>query len=485
MKTYRDEVIIVLQDDRAAWYRWQGAQIVDQKIIPLVNKAEEGIVIPFEGLVNRVDRFNYPRINLIIDSSLDEFTPPIGEFGKEKSRAIKERDKRICESLNAACQEWILAVQEKGLVFDKVLSSLSLLDRTYGKGRQRVLIIVDDDRLGRHVLCTKKGISYARQCTYKDVHNSQEALSETLHYLSDLKAPYSLADSLIVYVGDDPDTATSLNKLSNKPVSFQPVSNAADWYCDLFRRKRPRGTSQWLNKKLSRHLSKSEARRRHRRNDQQLYLATCLTVFVASVTVIVACIHGFTVAKYMRSVEAKTTNMMSEHMLTTKAAAKVHSEPVQTADSLARLDLFNQIYYLNAAGVLTLIGDAVTQHPEIELDRIEWLLTDNREATQWVSVPSLDNAPVPVSINKVLDQSPHNAEATRIKTGTQIVIEGSVKDSTLRERQAVFEEFVATLSSLSDIDSVQIVSSPLDNASSSERSDADQLFSLQVFHWPS
>ena len=76
---------------------------------------------------------------------------------------------------------------------------------------------------------------------------------------------------------------------------------------------------------------------------------------------------------------------------------------------------------------------------------MEWLATDNTEALQWINVASLENAPVPNGINQVLRQSLDVSDGARIMIGTQIALEGSVRELTLRERQAVFEKFVRSL----------------------------------------
>ena len=69
--------------------------------------------------------------------------------------------------------------------------------------------------------------------------------------------------------------------------------------------------------------------------------------------------------------------------------------------------------------------------------------------------------------------------------GTQIALEGSVRELTLRGRQAVFENFVRSLKASPVVASVEVVSSPLEYAVSSEVLDSDLRFSLQILHWPS
>jgi len=158
---------------------------------------------------------------------------------------------------------------------------------------------------------------------------------------------------------------------------------------------------------------------------------------------------------------------------------------VQAAESIARLKLFDRIEGLDATAVLTLIADAVTHHPEIMVDHLEWLMIDNPEALQWISVASLENAPVPTGINQVMRQSLDSSDEARILIGAQISLEGTVQEVTLRARQAAFENFVSSLKDSPLVASVEVVTSPLEYAVSSEIDDSDLRFSLQIFHWPS
>ena len=112
-------------------------------------------------------------------------------------------------------------------------------------------------------------------------------------------------------------------------------------------------------------------------------------------------------------------------------------------------------------------------------------MIDNPEALQWISVASLENAPVPTGINQVMRQSLDSSDEARILIGAQISLEGTVQEVTLRARQAAFENFVSSLKDSPLVASVEVVTSPLEYAVSSEIDDSDLRFSLQIFHWPS
>ena len=132
-----------------------------------------------------------------------------------------------------------------------------------------------------------------------------------------------------------------------------------------------------------------------------------------------------------------------------------------------------------------MIADTVTRHPKIMLDHLEWLMIDNEEALQWIDVASLENAPVPSGIGRVLKQSLDGTEISRTIIGAQIGIEGSVREVTLRDRQAVFNKFVSSLETSPFVASVEVVTSPLEHAVSSDVDGSDLRFSLQILHWSS
>ena len=69
--------------------------------------------------------------------------------------------------------------------------------------------------------------------------------------------------------------------------------------------------------------------------------------------------------------------------------------------------------------------------------------------------------------------------------GAQIGIEGSVREVTLRDRQAVFNQFVSSLETSPFVASVEVVTSPLEHAVSSDVDGSDLRFSLQILHWSS
>ena len=491
MKTVKDETIIILQDERAIWCRWHDQRLIDRRVIEHCETIADSNLIPFDGISEIVKRFKRPTVGLIIDSSLDEVSSfmstdaGIGRVARTKSNDTAH----IHESLNRRCQLWLQKVQEQGVVFDYVTSTLRMLLRNYRKSKRQTLVVVDGDQLSRHVLCHRGRVVYARQCSKIDEKTSEEVLNESLDYLDDTASTQRISDCNIVYVGSNRASQDSLKERSTGPLVHVASTSATQWYFSLFRQRRwhigHSASNRLLNRVLKGQLDGSESRRKLHRNDQKLFLATWLTVFIASITVIVACVHGFTVARYMRNVEVKSAALANDIVLTKESATEIHSFPVQAANALETMEAFGRIEKLDAAAVLTLVADAVTLHPGIQLDRLEWLLTDNEEALQWTGVASLEHAPVPRIIQQVSKQSLDESAPARLRMGAQIAIEGSVHEATLRGKQALFNGFVNTLETTPNIASVEVVTSPLEHAATSELKGSDFQFSIQIFHWPS
>ncbi len=485
----KDETIVLLQDEHAVWSRWRGDQLIDRRVILHGDNNTDADLIPFEGLTAMMGRFKRPVLSLILDSSLDEVSYLAGTRFHHGLLRMSNDIEPVHESLNQRCQIWLKEVQEQGVVFDCVVSTLRLLLTKYRKIAKQTLIVVDDDQLIRHVLFHRGRIVYARQCHGVSDGVSHAALAESLEYLDGSASAMLSHDCEIVYLGSDLACLDLLNKTSTGSVVHEASKTVTEWYFELFRRQRWRMRSRMLNRQLNHilngQLDKSISRRQLRHSERKRYLATRLTIFMALTSFIVAGVHGFIVARYLRNIKIETASISDEILLARQSAADIHTSPLRAAESIARLELFHRIERLETAAMLTLIADAVTRHPEIMLDRLEWLMTDNAEALQWISVTSLENAPVPSGIRQVLNQSLDNTEELQIRTGTQIALEGSVKEVTLRGRQAVFEKFISSLESSPAIASVEVVISPLEYAVSSEVDDSDSRFSVQIFQWSS
>ena len=484
----KDETIVLLQDDRALWYRWRGDQIIDHRVIAHGEDASDAELIPFDG-ITEVECTGQSTVSLILDSSLDEVSCSADTPARPKYLGLLNDVNYIHESLNQRSQLWLRKVQEHGVVFDLVVSALRLLLQNYRKVVKQTFIVVDDSHLSRHVLCQRGRLEYARQCNIADKGSSQKALTESLEYLDGSASISVTSDCDIVYIGTDVDCLELLDRQSSAAIVHEASKSASQWYCELFRRHRRRPGRKMSNRQLNRilngQLEISESRRKIRSNYKKLYLATCLVIGIASVTVVFSVVHGFAVAEYLREIETRTSSLSDELLLARQAATSIHISPVQAAESIARLKLFDRIEGLDATAVLTLIADAVTHHPEIMVDHLEWLMIDNPEALQWISVASLENAPVPIGINQVMRQSLDSSDEARILIGAQISLEGTVQEVTLRARQAAFENFVSSLKDSPLVASVEVVTSPLEYAVSSEIDDSDLRFSLQIFHWPS
>ena len=488
LNVVKDETTVLLQDDRAIWCRWLGDRVIDWRVIPHDEDASDNDLVPFDGIVG-TGYFRHPIVSLILDSSLDEVSCPSNTLAQKKNFRLSNDFDHIHESLNNSCQLWLRKVQEQGVVFNLVVSTLRLLLRSYSKGVKQTFIVVDDECLSRHVLCQRGCMVYARQCNNADMGFSHKALAESLEYLNGSASATISSDCDVVYIGTDAGHLELLKKQSVGSLVNETSITAAQWYFELFKRHRQRLGNRMSNRQLNRilngQLEESESHRKMRASYKYFYLATCLAVGLASIMVVLAALHGISVAKYLRNIETQISSLSDEILLAKQSATAIHFSPVQAAESLARLELYKRIERLDATAVLTLIADAVTHHPEIKIDHLEWLTTDDTEALQWINVASLENAPVPNGINQVLRQSLDVSDRARIMIGTQIALEGSVRELTLRERQAVFEKFVRSLKASPVVASVEVVSSPLEYAVSSEVLDSDLRFSLQILHWPS
>ena len=487
-KAGKNEAIVLLQDERAIWCRWQDGQVVEQRIIPHSEDATGSDLLPFDRMTV-MEYFEHKTVSLILDSSLDEVNCMTNIQLQRNILRMPNSVDLIHESLNQQCQLWLRKVQEQGVVFNWVVSTLRLLLLNYCKGAKQAFIVVDDDHLSRHVLCQQGCMVYARQCNNVDEGLSQKALAESLEYLDGPASITISPDCDIVYVGADPGRLDLLKRHSARPVYHEASITAAQWYFELFRRQRLRirnkVSHRQLNHILNGQLDMSESKRKLRTRRKRFYLATCLSAGIASITVVFTTVHGFSSVNYLRSVEARKISLSSEISLARQSATAIHQSPVQAAELIERLKQFDHIETLDAAEVLTLIADTVTRHPKIMLDHLEWLMIDNEEALQWIDVASLENAPVPNGIGRVLKQSLDGTEISRTIIGAQIGIEGSVRAVTLRDRQAVFNKFVSSLETSPFVAYVEVVTSPLEHAVSSDVDGSDLRFSLQILHWSS
>ena len=482
-KAGKDETIVLLQDDRAIWCRWRGGRVIEQRIIPHGEDAADSDLIPFDRMTV-MEAFEYTAVSLILDSSLDEVNCMTSIQLQKNILRIPNDVDLIHESLNQQCQLWLRKVQEQGLVFNCVVSTLRLLLLNYCKGVKQVFIVVDDDHLSRHVLCQKGRMVYARQCDNVDEGFSQKALAESLEYLNGPASVTISSDCDIIYIGADPDRLELLKGLSARSVFHETSITAAQWYFELFRGQRWRIRSKMFSRQLNRilngQLDISESKRKLRSRHKKLKLATRLSGGIASIAVVIVAVHGISAANYLRGVEAKKASLSNEIFMASQSATAIHKSPVQAAESIARLEQFDRVERVDAAEVLTLVADTVTQHPQIMLDHLEWLIIDDEEALQWIDVVSLENASVPSGIGRVLRQSLDDTEVSRTMTGAQIGIEGSVREVTLRDRHAVFNKFVSSLETSPFIASVKVVTSPLEHAVSSNVDGSDLRFSLQI-----
>jgi|GEM_PF-3027789 len=472
MKWVKKSIIIVLQDDRVVWYKFKGKALIDKKDIIFDDRYIDFEDIPFDWAKPIQQRHSLATISLIIDSSLDELGS--GNAERVGRNNVFNVSKYTCfrEALSPRCQAWLQAIQAQGVIFDRVTSSLRLLSWQIRRGVPNRFIVVGDSHMSRHVLCQKGRITYARQCRHIEAglaNTAHSALLESLEYLRESTATAINTELQIIYVGDDQSCVETLEQSSLKPLTHHMVSKAADWYAELFQQRCFLSRHEPMNTVLNGQLEQSESQRNRRRNDRCLYLTTCLTALVASFTLTLAGVNGFKVVKNIRSLEIKSAAVSQEQISTSEMATSIHQYPIKAAEALVRVQLFKRIEYLDIAAVLKLVADAVTEHPGIELDSLEWVLTDTHEAMEWVNVASLENAAVPVAIKHVLSQSLDEADDTRVKTGVQIAIEGSVQDISLRGRQRRFEKFVDSLVSVPNITSVKVVTSPLKSASAGEQ----------------
>ena len=239
LNVVKDETTVLLQDDRAIWCRWLGDRVIDWRVIPHDEDASDNDLVPFDGIVG-TGYFSHPIVSLILDSSLDEVSCPSNTLAQKKNFRLSNDFDHIHESLNNSCQLWLRKVQEQGVVFNLVVSTLRLLLRSYSKGVKQTFIVVDDECLSRHVLCQRGRMVYARQCNNADMGFSHKALAESLEYLDGSASATISSDCDVVYIGTDAGHLELLKKQSVGSLVNETSITAAQWYFELFKRHRQR-----------------------------------------------------------------------------------------------------------------------------------------------------------------------------------------------------------------------------------------------------
>lgn len=311
-----------------------------------------------------------------------------------------------------------------------------------------VLLVLPGGGVERHLLLRSGCPTFTRVVATGDsAAESRAALDETLAHLA---ARHGVVAPREHRRSGFPSAADAAIERSGASVPTHAIENA----CRLA------ALAIAAGRRASRNNRSALLDKRRRRTElRRLHVATTLTAAIAASTVLASAVHGIDSARRRaRAVAAEEALALRVDRLA-EAVAERHPTPGLADASLALLERQASVGAPAAEAVLALLAEALTAHPALRLDRLEWSTPEGADASLDERV---DAANQPLRRLRRADDVDAPAVAL-LELGGRVDAAGALS---VRERQRRFEAFVATLERNAGVSGLRVRLSPAGAATS-------------------
>lgn len=190
-----------------------------------------------------------------------------------------------------------------------------------------------------------------------------------------------------------------------------------------------------------------------------LQRATLACALLACTTVVLASAHGLRNARQNAALLNEESQMKQQIVELRHAVQGLHQSPEYLAESMRLIQSHKASIPVSASGVMSIVAQAITRFPALELNSISWSVMNNGLSleTSFVSAGRVEP-------RRELWGS------RAVRNHVQLEMAGVVvSGSRLRDQHDTLMAFVAYLESVPQIAEVRVLESPVQSAQSSER----------------
>ena len=341
------------------------------------------------------------------------------------------------------------ALQRGPVTIASLRSALRLREPPGADRGGDVLHVVPGAGVERHLLFRSGCPAFTRVVAVATPDDARAALEETLAHLAERHGVHAPREVRAARPEDLPaaepdDAVDGVGGASALDDAHRLAARVA-----TARRRRSARTSAASLDKWHRHV---ELRR--------LHAATALTAAIAGLTVLASAAHGIDSARRRaRAVAAdEALSVQVERLI--EAIDGRHATPALADASLSLLERHASTRVPEARAVLALLAGALTRHPAVRLDRLEWSNPEDTHASSDGRPAAAANQPLRRVRSEDADDGP---AAPWIELAGRIDASGALS---VGERQRRFEAFVGTLERDAGVTGLRVESSPASAAAS-------------------